>query len=130
MVYLPWRPWKLFISHFQNKPAKPVPECLHSGLALRMIEVAVTAAEDMQSSTQIVTTNRPTSSFLKARGRWPYFLQAGRPSRHLANSVKALRSTHCTHPKLISGSSVAYLFQHNKLMKLTRIWKWYIVALH
>jgi len=47
-----------------------------------MMEVVVTTgATVMQSSSQIITTNKPTSSFL---------LQAGCPSCHPTNSVKAL----------------------------------------
>ena len=40
---------------------------------------------DMQSSSQIITTNKPT----------PNFLQAGCPSCHPSNSVKALKGTEC-----------------------------------
>ena len=50
-------------------------------LKQRMMEVAVTTGLVVQSSGQIITTNKPTSSFL----------QAGCPSCHPTNSIKALK---------------------------------------
>jgi len=44
--------------------------------------VATTGAKDVQSSSQIITTNKPTMTSMS-------FLQAGCPSCHPTNSVKA-----------------------------------------
>jgi len=69
-----------------------------------MMEMVVTTGllelQVVQSSSQIITTNKPTSSFL----------QAGCPSCRTTNSVKALKGRKITfhglaYPKLTWGSS-------------------------
>jgi len=68
-----------------------------------MMEVAATTGlpelQVVQSSSQIIATNKPTSSFL----------QAGCPSRCPTNSVKALKENitfqGIAYPKLTWGSS-------------------------
>jgi len=64
----------------------------------------------VQSSSQIVTTNKPISNFLQARC----------PSCHPINSVKALKAKSImlhgiTHPKLIWGS-FNLVFDHYRLL--------------
>ena len=71
-----------------------VSRCL---LKQRMMEVVVTTgAISRASSSQIITTNKPTSSFL----------QAGCPSCHPTNSVRALKGKkHTTPPHILSHQS-------------------------
>jgi len=69
-------------------------------LELRLTEMVVTTgAGDVQSSSKIITTNKPTHSFL----------QAGCPSCHPTTSVKELKGEESitfhgiAHPKLTWG---------------------------
>jgi len=75
---------------FKANPGKLVPKCLHSGFYSkpRMIEVVVATGALRR---QIVTTNKQTPSF---------FLQAGCPSCHPTNSVKALTDKSITFHRL------------------------------
>jgi len=75
-----------------------------------MMEVVVTTGllelQVVHSSSQIITTNKPTSSFFS------FFLQAGCPSCHPTNSVKA---------RLLYGTHFLLTFVHVHFMALLTI---------
>ena len=81
---------KSYLLNVVPKCDKPVPEVsiLETAilLELRVTEVVVLLElQDVQSSSQIITTNKPT----------PSFSQAGCPSCRPTNSVKALKELLC-----------------------------------
>jgi len=98
------RDWACLTAIFHDNPHIPVPECLRFGFCWSwrwwrcwwQLELW-----DAQSSSHIVTAKKPT----------PGLLQAGCPSCHRTNSVKALKGK-CiafqgiVHPKLTWGSVI------------------------